>query len=136
MIYDIDLLKYFVIWIIIIVVHELGHYFAFKYYKHNATIKIKWWGAIFIGQNVNVKKISQSVIILIWGVIAGLVPTILLFFEMTPYMRFNGFLLYFLLSMVDIGQIVVIMNLPKNERGMTWLDYHICQAEKLKKLEA
>jgi len=130
----VEILKYIVIWIIIIFVHELGHYLAFKYYKYKPKLKVRWQGIITVGENVRVKTIRQSHFILLWGVFAGLIPTIL-FFGIFSNNAINV-LFYYFLSSVDLSQILLLAMLSKSERKMSWLEYHACQIEKLQKSEA
>jgi hypothetical protein len=128
---NVDLLKYAAIWLIVIIVHEWGHYLAFRYYKHKPKLRIRMYGLVItVGENVTIKTLKQSVIILYWGVFAGLIPVVL-FFHTTPI----NVLLYFLIAMVDVAQILIISLLSKKERNMTWLEYHTAQIEKLKVLE-
>jgi hypothetical protein len=123
---NVDIITYAITWAIIIVVHEYGHYLGFRYYKYKPKIKVRMIGIITVGENVQVMTIKQSVIILYAGIVAGLIPT-LLFFGKTPL----NVMFYFLLSMVDISQIMIISCLPKIQRKMSWLEYHKSQVEKL-----
>jgi hypothetical protein len=123
---NVDIITYAITWAIIIVVHEYGHYLGFRYYKYKPKLKLRWAGIITIGENVTVKTLKQSVIILYAGVMFGLIPT-LVFFSKTP----DNIIFYILLSMIDIAQIIIIGLLPKNQRNMSWLEYHKSQVEKL-----
>ena len=51
--------------------HELGHWLAYKYFGHNAKLKLKWWG-IQIGENVMLDLTpNQSIVVGYAGIIAG-----------------------------------------------------------------
>jgi hypothetical protein len=128
---DVDLLKYAAIWLLIIAIHEYGHYLAFRYYKYKPKLRVRMLGLVItIGENVTVKTLKQSVNILLWGVTAGFIPVVLFFHDM-PIMVVS----YFLVSMIDIAQILIIGLLPKKERNMSWLEYHSGQVERLKGIE-
>jgi len=58
-------------------IHELGHYIAYRYYGYKPTLRLTWWGAIFIGENVYKRiPLNQMKYIAIAGPLAGLIVTI------------------------------------------------------------
>lgn len=67
-----DMLHFLVIALLTIVVHEFGHYLAFRYYGYSPNFRLKWYG-IIIGENVYKKVRLDRYIVIGWaGVLFGL----------------------------------------------------------------
>ena len=65
--------------LIVIVVHEFGHYIAFRIFGFKPTFRVTWWGAILIGENCHYKpNPKQMIVIALSGILLGLIPLILL----------------------------------------------------------
>ena len=85
------------------IVHEIGHYVAYRFFGYKPDIRIKWYG-VLIGENIWHRVTCQhAVIILLAGFLAGL-----------PVVLFNDVTLaiYILMSMVDLVNIITILSVP------------------------
>ena len=72
------------IFIVAVIVHEVGHYLVLRKYSPNTSIKIyfdKWLPHIQTGvqEDYDVLTPSQKIEVYIWGIIAGLIPIVLAF---------------------------------------------------------
>ena len=96
-----ELLYNIIIFIIIVIWHEVGHYLAYRFFGLHPTIKLKWWG-IEIGGNVFLRmKLKHYFSVALLGVIFGLLPI----FLYAPNLIF----VYILMSGIDLLIIINIM---------------------------
>jgi len=95
--------------IAVIVVHELGHYFACKYYKHNPKVRFRWYG-IEIGYNVTPRSLRENYIIALIGITTGYFVWILAFPSNTIWM-------YFAMCLLDFFQMMQMFLVPRKLRG-------------------
>lgn len=94
--------------IIIIVLHELGHFIGFLIFGKMPIISFKWYGVINLGENVEKEMfIWQSAIMTLMGIVLGFVPILL--FMNTLEMIF----VYYMLCTVDIAKIYAFLQLNK-----------------------
>jgi hypothetical protein len=98
------------IWMFIgIIVHELGHYVAFRLFGHKPDVKFTWYG-ILVGQNVWYDvTIFQSYIISLAGVLSGWY-----FFSYSQYMT----TLYVGMCCIDFTNILSAIDTKKSR--MKW----------------
>lgn len=83
--------------IFIAIVHEAGHWMAFRYYKKKPQFKVKWWG-IQIGHNVKGLTLRQHFMVSSFGVFAGYIA-LFLFIWIDDY--FTLFIAYLLACVID-----------------------------------
>lgn len=116
-------------WIILllsIIPHELGHYFAFRFFKVKPKIKFTKWLSIMMGSPKDIEFLNpfKLYIISIAGIFAGLL--FLMIFSVSKEI----YLTYFLMSLIDLFTIYELFCLPKEYHKLTILDIQIKQAKK------
>jgi len=110
--------------VIALIVHELGHYVAYRLIGKKPDIKFKWYG-ILIGENIWYSlKPFEAYIVSIAGIITGF------FIVMNNY---ELTLIYFLMCCIDIVNIISIIGIEKKYKKLTLLEINKLQ---LKELEA
>lgn len=98
-----------------VVVHEIGHYTAFRVFGHKADIRMKWYG-IVVGQNVWLDvKVKHAIVILMAGPIAGM--------SMIWHLSQEAKLIYLAMSILDLMMMVDLM--PKARENKTIRDVHV-----------
>jgi len=113
-------LETIIIWVLTIVVHELSHYVGYMLCGYKPDIKIKWWG-ILIGENVwKEVKVKHATIISYLGVVVGAIPIYV-------YSSNYYFLIYIIMSCIDISNIISLMGAKRHERSMTVRDFVLKQ---------
>jgi hypothetical protein len=106
-----------------IIIHELGHYLAYRYFGFKPSIKFKWYG-ILLGENVFHKaKPYQAYLITITGILAGL-----------PFVVHDDSLLvvYLFICMIDFVIILNILSIPKEFKDKPLIDYYEYNIKKLR----
>ncbi len=99
-----------ILFVIAVIVHEIGHYIGFLYFGSKPTVKFMWWG-ISVGENVYLElKPIQFYIVLIIGIGAG--------WFVISYANLLGISAYILTSSANILNIIGIFNLSKAELKM------------------
>ncbi len=98
------------IFISIVIIHELGHYIAFRLYGYKPSLKLRLAG-LFIGENV-IMRITRlnTAIIALAGVMAGLIPIMLL------NLNREWYLIYMIMCSQDL---VIILDVNKKNYKKT-----------------
>lgn len=109
--------------LIVIIVHELGHYLAFRALRIKPKIKFRWWGIEIGDKEVWEMKPLQVYIVAVAGILWGAIPLII-FTQNTEY----G-LVYMLMSMIDIVLIIQVLSYPKKYAKLTMLEITKIQIE-------
>jgi hypothetical protein len=108
--------------VIAIIVHELGHYVAYKIIGKKPDIKFKWYG-ILIGENIwHTLKPFEAYIVSIVGIITGF------FIVMNNY---ELTLIYLLMCCIDIVNIILIMGIKKEYKKLSLLEINKLQLQEL-----
>jgi len=108
--------------VIALIVHELGHYAAYRLIGKKPNVKFKWYG-ILIGENVWYSlKPFEAYIVSIAGIIAGFL-IIINNYELT--------LIYFLMCCIDIVNIISIVDIEKKYKKLTLLEINKLQLQEL-----
>lgn len=103
--------------IISVIVHEIGHYAAYRYYGYKPNVILKMMG-IEIGSNVGMDIPREKMIrILLWGVIPGAIALSMIIYN--PW----AFIVYILLCSADIGNYETLKN--EMYKGETPRQYYI-----------
>ena len=114
-------------WILLLLsipIHELGHYSAFRLFKHKPTVKIKWWG-IEIDANVMEQTTwLQALFISYCG--PGLGLAFLCIMDVSALI----IIAHIFMSIIDFNNIVQLMSLDKLCRKKTIKDIRISEARK------
>ncbi len=115
-------------WIVLLLsipIHELGHYIAFRILGYKPDIKLSF-GAILIGENVLMKvKAKEIIMIALAGILAGL--SFLFIFNISSNKISTEIIyLYFILCMIDI---VTIWTLVQDKKY-----WNLTSIERLKKI--
>lgn len=91
------------------IIHEFGHWVAYKAYGYSPSVKIKWSGT-HIGDNIGyLITPKQSIVITTLGILTGLLP---LFIFSLPI---GWFFIYIVSCSVDIADIIGCWEMPKNK---------------------
>lgn len=121
-----------VIWFIPqVILHELGHYVAYRYYNIKPKLKLEWWG-ISIGEEKDLFKLNpyQLSIIGMSGILSGFIYT---------FFFFNNFytIIYLLMCCLDFYVIVYsIKYLFSNEKyGNILIKYYKKELIKLRNMK-
>ena len=108
--------------VIALIVHELGHYVAYRVIGKKPDVKLKWYG-ILIGENVwHSLKPFEAYIVSIAGIIAGF------FIVMNNY---ELTLIYFVMCCSDIVNIISVIGIEKNYKKLTLLEINKLQLQEL-----
>ena len=87
-----------ILFLIIIILHEAGHYFAYRYYKYNPKFHLEWYG-ISIGREVyKTIPINQMMIIAIAGILSGL---------FLAFLDIKLLIIYLISCSIDISHLVI-----------------------------
>jgi len=122
-----EILWEFIIFIIAVIIHELGHYLSYLALGVKPDIKITWYGAILIGENVYAKFIPiQAYLVSVSGILWGAV--VLMYFNVSAEM----WLVYFLVSMIDLTNIIQLLSVPKAWKNKTLIEIAELQLQQLK----
>ena len=115
---DYDALKLLVIFLFTIIIHELGHYLAFRYYKYKPNVNFTWL-YISIGDNCYKKlTLKQWFSVLYWGIFSGIIFFTLFDGFLTKYYFMLGLCGYILACIIDIYNIIIIFHLKKTYKGV------------------
>ena len=108
-----------------IIIHELGHYLAFRYY--GIKPKIRWrYGAITIGEEqMYALNSHQTIIVGLGGIIFGLITIVAMTNSITLY------LIYMIACSFDLTVISTYLETWKDKRTILEID-----EEKIQKLKA
>ncbi len=116
-------------WILLIVqipLHELGHYVAFRFYRVKPEIRFSKWGVIFMGEKAQFKlTMKQRLIVAISGIIVGY-----MFLDLTLFNR-SGLLIYLLMCLFDIYIIFEYFQVPKEWRNLNLKKVQLLSAKKI-----
>jgi hypothetical protein len=100
------LIKSIVILVVALILHEAGHYIAYRFYGYKPTIKFRWWG-IEIGDNVIYEMKPKQIYFVAWmGILFGFIPL---------YAAQSLILIYFFMCMFDFVLIINLLSLPKEQ---------------------
>lgn len=94
--------EYFLIFLIVVIVHELGHYVGFRLFGHKPKIRFTWFG-IVIGENCVMKLTPiQLYAVSFFGIIAGV-----------PIVMFDNILLlaYLISCSIDITNMIFVIGM-------------------------
>jgi len=59
------------LWVLAVVVHELGHWWAFRFFGFKPSVRLTWWG-VLIGENVVLRVPFEELYLIAWaGVFLG-----------------------------------------------------------------
>lgn len=109
-----------------VIVHELGHYVAFRLFGYKPNIKINIVG-IVVGENVWLKtKAIHAFLIYFAGVFVGLIPLIA-YDQTTPIFMVT----YVLVSSFDIVGMLGLISLPKNKLHLTMKEILLNEIEEI-----
>lgn len=107
-----------------IIVHEIGHYIAYRLFKKSPDIKIKWYG-ILIGNNIWHKlKPFEAYVITISGIFMG---------SLVVMNNETLLLVYLIMCSIDITNIISLFDVRREHKDLTLLEINKLQ---LKELEA
>ena len=113
------------IWIPVILLHELGHWIAYRLYGFKPDIKLKWYG-ILLGNNCyKYTKVKAAFFINLAGIFLGYVPLLILDVPDT------WILFYLLLCCMDIVNIMQLWEAPKEHWNLTLREVAIIQLKEL-----
>lgn len=113
------------IWIPVIIFHELGHWIGYKIFKFKPNIKLKWYG-ILIGENCYMETTPISAYIINGlGIMFGY---LILIMNNSPI---EWILFYFVMCSIDIVNILNILQTPKSQKNMTIREIAIIQLKEL-----
>ena len=108
--------------VIALIVHELGHYIAYRIIGKKPDVKFKWYG-ILIGENVwHSLKPLEAYIVSIAGIITGFL-IVMNNYELT--------LIYFIMCCIDIVNIISVIGIEKKYKKLTLLEINKLQLQEL-----
>lgn len=93
-----EILTELIMWAIVIVIHELGHYLGFLMYKIPARLEIKWWGLQFDKSTVLNSSVNEKLVIALMGIFLGW--TAVLFFNLSNF-------IYWVMCIVDLTALLL-----------------------------
>jgi len=106
----------FLLFILAILVHELGHYVSYRLCRRKAFFKFNWWGIEAECEDRLTLTLRQYFWIGISGVSWGL---IIISFSNDA----NTILVYLLACCIDFSIIFQIIQVPKKDRSMTLFEH-------------
>ena len=122
-----ELLWTIIMFLIAVLVHELGHYLSYRAFRVKPDIKLTWFGAIMIGGNVYAKLTPiKAYIVSLSGVLWGM--PVLAYFGATTEL----WLVYFLVSGIDLLNMIQLLDIPKKWKDKTLLEISELQIQELK----
>lgn len=121
-----EIVNFFILFFSMIM-HEIGHYLAFISLGVNPNIRFTWYGVV-IGENVfyNLNP-GKAIYVSITGFIAGLI--LLYLFNLNVLY----FLLYLLMSSIDIGNIISFMSIKDKHWNKSLIKIAKIQLKELEK---
>lgn len=106
-----------------VILHELGHYVAYRGFGFKPSIRFTKFGSIYMGENViNKIKSSHLGFTAYMGIIAGL-PVVLFSTELT--------LIYLLISLFDINIIINVLSMDKEDLNDLFINVQKKEIDKL-----
>ena len=114
---------FLVLYIIAVIIHELGHYIAFRFFGRNPSLKFHWWG-VSIGDNIHLNmNLFETGITALAGVFVGLVYVMIIGYNMLTT-------IYILSCGIDLLQLYVISSSPKGFMHKTKKEFLLYQYRK------
>jgi hypothetical protein len=113
-----------IVWILIIIVHELGHYISFRSLGFKPNIEFKWWGISIGSKVIQELKPFDYYLVSISGILWGAV--ILQIFIPTA----NNWLLYTIISGYDLLGIIEIFEIPRKYHKVSLKEYNLFKCKK------
>jgi hypothetical protein len=112
-------------WVLIVTIHELGHYLTFRYYNIKPIISYKWHGIYMRTDKLAVLKPNQIIFISLSGITAGYIVMALMIQPLDMISLF----IYIIMSGFDITTIISCEQMDKDSTYLDNLKLKVKQLE-------
>jgi hypothetical protein len=116
-----------IIFVLAVIVHEIGHYLSYISLGVKPSIKLTWFGGILMGGNVYYKLTPlKAYFVNVSGILYGAVVLSML------HVSINLWLIYVISCSIDVVNVLQLLSLPKKWKNNTLLEISQLQVNELK----